>query len=102
MFVYQSVHMTRLLKKYWNKICLLDATYLTTRYALSLFFLVLKTNVDYQVVAAFLTEGETIENIIAALAIIKGWNPDFNLRCAMVHCSNEEINALEALYPGKY
>ena len=82
--------------------CLLDVTYLTTRYGLSLFFLVMKTSVDYQVVAAFLTEGETIENIIAALAIIKGWNPDFDPLYVMVDCSTEEINALEALYPGKY
>ena len=62
----------------------------------------MKTNVDYQVVAAFLIEGETKENVIAALAIIKGWNPDFNPLYAMVDCSTEEINALETLYPGKY
>ena len=74
----------------------------TTRYALSLFFLVVKTNVDYQVVAAFSIEGEIIENIIAALAVIKGWNPDFNPLCAMVDYSTEEINELEALYPGKF
>ena len=102
MFVYQSIHMARMLKKYGNEMCLLDATYKTTRYALPLFFLVVKTNVDYQVVAAFLIEGETTENVIAALAIIKGWNPDFNPLYAMVDCSTEEINALETLYPGKY
>ena len=94
--------MARMLKKYGNEMCLLDATYKTTRYALPLFFLVVKTNVDYQVVAAFLIEGETTENVIAALAIIKGWNPDFNPLYAMVDCSTEEINALETLYPGKY
>ena len=102
MFVYQSKRMVRLLKKYGNEKCLLDATYKTTRYALPLFFLVVKTNVDYQVVAAFLIEGETTENIIPALAIIKGWNPDFNRLYAMVDCGTEEINGLEALYPSKY
>ena len=83
--------MARLLKKYGNEMCLLDATYKTTRYALPLFFLVVKTNVDYRVVAAFLMEGETTENIIAALAIIKGWNPDFNSLYAMVDCSTRKF-----------
>ena len=99
MFVYQSIHIAPLLKKCWNEMCLLDASYKTTRYALTLFFLVVKTNVDYQVVAAFLIEGETTENIIAALVIINGWNPDFNPLYAMVDCSTEEVNALETLYP---
>ena len=80
--------------------CLLDATYKTTCYALPLFFLVIKTNVDYQVVAAFLIEGEIRENI-AALTKIKEWNPDFNPLYAMVDCCAEEINAPETLYPGK-
>ena len=62
----------------------------------------MKTIVDYQIVAAFLIKGEITENIIAALAIIKEWNPGFNPLYAMVDCSTEEINALEALYPGKY
>ena len=101
MFVYQSNHMARLLRRYGNEMCLLDATYKTTRYALPLFFLVVKTNVDYLVVAAFLIEGETRENITAALTKIKEWNSDFNPFYAMVDCCAEEINALETLYPGK-
>ena len=68
MFVYQSNHMGRLLQRHGNEMCLLDATYKATRYALPLFFLVVKTNVDYQVVAAFLIKGE---NITAALTKIK-------------------------------
>ena len=71
MSVYQCNHIARLLQKYGNEICLLDATYKTARYALQLFFLVVKTNVDYQVVAAFLIEGEARENITAALIKIK-------------------------------
>lgn len=102
MFAYQSRHAVGLLKKYGNKICLHDATYKTTRYKSPSFLLVVKTNMDYQVVAAFSIEGETKENVIAALAIIKERNPDFNLLYAMVDCSTGENNALETLYPGKY
>ena len=71
MFVYQSRYLARLLKKYGDEMCLLDSAYKTTRYALLLLFLVVKTNVDYQVVAAFLIKGETTENIITILAMSK-------------------------------
>ena len=60
-----------------------------------------KTNVDYQVVAAFLIEGETRENITTVLTKIKEWNRDFSPLYAMVDCLAEETNALETLYPGK-
>ena len=55
LFVHQSAWQRRLLKRYGN-ICLLDATYKTTRYALPLFFLVVCTNGDYQVVGSFVVQ----------------------------------------------
>lgn len=78
------------------------ATYKETQYALTLFFHIVETNLDQQVVATFLIEEETKENIIAALAIIKEWNLDSELLYAMVGCNTEEINALKTLYPGKH
>ena len=63
--------MKRLLITYWNEICLLEATYKTTRYALPLFFMVVKTNMDYEVVGAFVCEWEETENIMSALKILK-------------------------------
>ena len=53
LFVHQAAWQKELLAKYGNNICLLDATYHTTRYALPSFFIVVKTNVDCQVVASF-------------------------------------------------
>eukprot|EP00112_Aurelia_sp_Birch-Aquarium-sp1_P011369 Seg239.8 transcript_id=Seg239.8/GoldUCD/mRNA.D3Y31 product="hypothetical protein" protein_id=Seg239.8/GoldUCD/D3Y31 len=47
LFVYQSEWQQRLLARYGNEMAFLDATYRTTRYALPLYFLVVKTNVDY-------------------------------------------------------
>ena len=67
LFVYQAKWQQRLLLKYENELSLLDATYKTTRYALPLFFLVIKTNIDYQVVATFVTESESTESIAEAL-----------------------------------
>ena len=43
LFVHQSVWQRQLLAKYGNNLCLLDATYKTTKYALPLFFLAVKT-----------------------------------------------------------
>ena len=38
-----------ILDRYGNSICILDTTYKTTKYAIPLFFLAVKTDVDYQV-----------------------------------------------------
>ena len=72
----------------------MDATYRTTRYALPLFFLVVKTNVDYQVVAVFVTESETVDAITEALSIIKDWNPNWQPKYMMTDYSVEEINSI--------
>ena len=48
LFIYQSIGMKRTYRKYGPCLILLDATYRTTKYALSLYFLVVKTNVNYQ------------------------------------------------------
>ena len=49
LFVYQSPNMQRLYRRYGSSLIMLDATYRTTKYALPLFFMVVKTNVNYQV-----------------------------------------------------
>ena len=101
LFVHQSRWQRRLLQRYGNDICLLDATYKTTRYALPLFFLVVPTNVDYQVVASFVIQNETSQCIREALQIIQketaGWNP----KCFMTDNCEQEITAIEGVFPGK-
>ena len=62
-FVYQNGWQKRLFARYGNKLTLLDSTYRRTRYALPLFFLVVKTNIVYQIVAVFVTENEIEESI---------------------------------------
>ena len=56
LFVYQSKWQMDLIKRYGNEMVLVDAVYKTTRYALLLFFMVVKTNVDYQIEASFVIE----------------------------------------------
>lgn len=57
--------------------CLLDATYRTTKYPLPLYFLVVKTNMEYKVVASFVTQSETTDTIKEALSVIMKWNPEW-------------------------
>ncbi|XP_065665724.1 uncharacterized protein LOC136087145 [Hydra vulgaris] len=71
LFVYQDAWQQRLLSRYGNELASLDATYRTNRNALPLFFLVVKTNVDYQIVAIFVCENETTDAITEALMCIK-------------------------------
>lgn len=52
LFVHQSQEQQRLLKRYGDMV-LLDATYRTTKYALPLFLVVVRTNVGYKPVAEF-------------------------------------------------
>ena len=59
LFVPQTRDQKRLLERYGNEICMLDATYKTTRYSLPLFFVVVKNNVDYQIVGSFVVQSET-------------------------------------------
>ena len=100
LFIYQSAEQRRLLSRYGNEISFLDATYRTTRYTLPLFFLVVKTNVDYQVVATFVLENEDTNSIQEALEIIKSWNPDYFPKYFMTDYCNEEIHAIENVYEG--
>ena len=65
-------------RRYGNEMILLDATYITTRYALPLFFRVVKTNVDYQIVASFVAENETQETITEALEVINDGTHNFH------------------------
>jgi len=68
--VYQSQWQRRLLARY-GSMCLLDATYKTTRYSLPLFFLcTVRTDVDYAVAAVFVAESENSAIISEALELI--------------------------------
>ena len=102
MFVHQSKVQRRLLGRYGNSICLLDATYKTTKYSLPLFFVVVKTNINYQVVASFLLQDETTAAITEALSVIKTWNPIWKPKCFMADNCDEEIKSTGNIFPRMY
>ena len=87
--------------KYGNEICLLDATYKTSRYALPLFFLCVKTNVDYCVVGSFVIQRETRQAIAEAFTVLHNWNPQWSPRFFMTDFSDPEIKAIEEVFESK-
>ena len=89
------------MNKYGNHICLLDATYKTIKYTIPLFFVVVKTNSDYQVVASFAVQDETTVAITEVLGILKNWNPILSRKSFKVHNCEEEIMSIEIDFPGK-
>lgn len=100
MWVHQTTEQQRLLKLYGDEICLLDATHKTTRYGLPLFFVVVKTNIDYQVIGSFVIAEESYQAISKALTILKSWNDSWNPRTWMTDCCTAEISAVESVFPG--
>ncbi|XP_066929672.1 uncharacterized protein [Clytia hemisphaerica] len=99
LIVHQTKSQQRLLRRYGNKMSLLDATHKTTKYAVPLFFVVVKTNVDYQVVASFATQDERYETILEALSIIKRWTPEWDPKTFMIDNCEAEIKSIETMFP---
>ena len=66
LFVHQTAYQRRLLHLF-GRLCLLDATCKTTKFAIPLFFLVVKTNIGYQIVVSFAIQDETNAGITEAL-----------------------------------
>ena len=102
LFVHQTALQQGLLQKYGNSISLLDATYKTTKYAVQLFFVAVKTNVDYQVVGSFSIQDETTDTTAEALFMLKSWNPQRQPRYFMIDNYDEKISAIRQNFPCKY
>ncbi|XP_078600554.1 uncharacterized protein LOC144875486 [Branchiostoma floridae x Branchiostoma japonicum] len=101
LYCYQAAWQARLLQKYGNQMCLLDATYRTCRFDLPLFFLCVRTNVCYAVVGFFIITNEAAEDIEEALQVFKDWNSSWTPSHFMVDFSRAEMNALAEVFPGE-
>lgn len=102
LWVHQEPWQQDLMIKYGNVISLMDATYKTTRYNydLPLFFVSVRTNSGYCVVAEFIAQSESVEHINEALETLKLWNPKWAPKFFMTDFSEAEIGALESSFPG--
>ena len=52
--------------------------------------------------ASFVTESETTDAVKEALSVIKKWNRDWAPKHFMVDYAEEEISAVEDLFPGAF
>ena len=77
-WVHQEEWQQKLCLKYGNTISLIDATYKAIKCDLPLVFICVRTNVGYCVVAEFVIQDETTQQILEALAILRGWNAEWN------------------------
>ena len=100
LFIHQSTWQRSMLEKYGGEICLLDATYKTTKFAIPLYFLCVLSNYGYLVVASFVTESESSASIKEALTILKEWNENWKARYFMTDFDEREIFALDAVFEG--
>ena len=66
---FQTEWMKTLMARYGNDVTCLDATYKTSRYCLPLYFLAVRTNIDYHV-GVFIPEDETVCSPHKALEIL--------------------------------
>ena len=85
----------------YPNLVLMDATYKTCKLALPLFFLVVRTNVGYSVVAEFIIQHEDTTSITEALKILcKRWDEcDIEVGNFMIDCQQSEENAIRAVFP---
>ena len=102
LFVHQSAYQKSLIKKYGNRIALLDANYKTAKYSIPPFFVAVKTNVKYMVVGSFAVQEETTEAITEAIDILRPWNELWNSVCFMVDNCIEETYCLEHHFPSNH
>ena len=70
-----------------NTITMIDATYKTTKYDLPLFFVCIKTNHGYCVVAEFISQNECATAIQEPLEVLKTWNPQWQPEFFMCDCT---------------
>ena len=79
----------------------MDATYKTCKLSLPLFFLVVRTNVGYSVVAEFVVQHEDTTSISEALSILKAnWDKEgIAVGNFMIDCLQSEENAIRGVFP---
>ena len=79
----------------------MDATYKTCKLALPLFFLVVRTNVGYSVVAEFIIQHEDSVSIAEALGLLRAqWDANrISIGNFMIDCQQSEENAIRGIFP---
>ena len=91
----------KLLLQHHNNLVLMDATYRTCRLMLPLFFLTMKTNVNYSPVTSFIVQNEDAKSISKALYRIKQYIgiDGIDIKNFMINCSPTEMQSIREVFP---
>ena len=98
------IHMTvaqKLLLQHYNNLVLMDATYRTCRLMLPLFFLAMKTNVNYSPIASFIVQNEETKSISKALSRIEQYISlvGIDIKNFMIDCLPMEMQLIREVFP---
>lgn len=99
LFCHQADYQKELLAKYGDGTCSLDAIYKITKSALPLYFVEVKTNMGYQVIATIVVQHETSQSIAEGLKILLSWNQSWNPASWMTDSNEDEINSVRIVFP---
>ncbi len=97
---HQSKWQQHILSRYGNCVCLLDATYNTTSYAMPLYMLSCLTNFGYVVVGEFLLTDDQTTSIQEGLATMSRLNPQWKPLNFISDFSEAQIAAVLRVFPG--
>ena len=100
LFAHQTPFQSHLLRRYGNHVCFLDPAYRTTKYAVPMFFISVRTNVDYQTAGSFFVQDESRESLREGLELLKSWNPDWKPKVFMLDNDADEVATVEECFPG--
>ena len=98
------IHMTvaqKLLLQCYNNLVLIDTTCHTCRLMLPLFFLAVKTNVNYSPVASFIVQNEDTKSIYEVLSRIKQYISldRIDIKNFIIDCLPTEMQSIRELFP---
>ena len=96
--VHQTDWQRKILRRYGN-VVFIDAAYKTLGYILPLFFLFVRTNCGYMIVATFVARQEEAESIAQCLEQIREWNKCLIPKHVMINLSQDQKQAVGKVFP---
>lgn len=100
LFCHQTPHQQRLMRRYSSQFILTQISDIHSKIPFPLFCLYVQTNVDFQLVGEFILQANTACMLMEGLQTFKEWNPGWSPKFVTVDFSEEQISAVENIFPG--
>lgn len=99
LLVYQSSNQNHLMRRYGTELLFVDES---TAYGIPVFFLSVKTNCVYHVVAFFVLTVSNVTSISEGLAAVKSWIPDVEPRFIVCDQDEQHSVAVQTTWPSAH